>query len=258
MGLKLNKISDEIVKENLEHNLAKLSELTSRGPRSSQPSDLEAYFDAVGSRSRDIGLAMYQQERDQRDIRAHLAKAADFLIREHAVRPPPAPNTSRSPWYFKQAIELGICWGDVEKRKALTSIQPWQYRNPPHTEHDGLVEYLQLLLRFVTEQRVEPASCQPVELRFTSDTASKEEREELLPGARGLRGVAERAEDLWNEAIADLVKAHEVEAKKGEYKRSEEGFMCLPGLALAKLGMERGLTCRVRSIYLPLALLQST
>jgi hypothetical protein len=256
VGLRLNKVSDEIALESLEHSMSILTKLLERGPRSSNIHDIENYYDAVGDTSCDIGMTLYQQQEDPHEIRVHLARAADFTLRKHACRPEPAPNTSRSPWFFKKAAELVICWGDVEKRRALATIHPWQYRNPPHPEHDGLAEYLELLVRFLAEQRLDVEMCFRLEERLASNTASKDDRQLLLPFARGLHEAMEGSSSRWNDAIAEIVKAHEIEAKKGEYKRSANGFMCLPGLALAQLGLERGLTCSIRSIYLPLQLLE--
>lgn len=255
VGLKLNKISDEIARGGLNRNLAMLNDLLERGPHAKNAFDLENYFHAVGDTSCDVGLTMYQQEKSPREIRPYMVMAADFLLREHMVRQKPAPNTSRNPWLFKKTVELIIGWGDSEKGKALTNIEPWQYRNPPHPEHDRISEYIKVLVNFLVERCLNVEACRSVEERLASDSASRDERSILLPGARGLRGAVEGDSKLWNDAIAELVAAHAVEAKKGEYKRSESGFICLPALALAKLGLERGLTSSVRSVYLPLEIM---
>jgi hypothetical protein len=256
MGRKLNKVPDGTWKESLDESRARLAELTARGPRSDQPADLERWRHAVGERACDAGLILYQQEGDAREIRAYMKTAAEHLLAEHMGRGEPEPNTHRSPRLFEKTIDLVIAFGTPEQRGALPAVQPSQYRNPPYPDDDGLAQLIAILARYAADQTLDAEAYRTLEARLEMDQASRWDRAFYLPNARALRAAADADAKVWNDSISDLVTAHEDESRKGEYKKSELGLMCLPALAVAKLGMERGLTCLVRSEYFPLSLLE--
>ena len=202
MGRKLNKLSDDTCKEMLERDLGLLDKLLSRGPRSSEPA----------SRPREVpardGRHVRRRRPDdvpasgdaRRDIRLHLARAAELLLREHAMRPRPEPNTSRNPWSFKKTVELVIGWGTPEERRALARVEPWQYRNPPDPDDDGLARFLEILTRFAAEQRLDVEACTGQPRRASRRTRRSRDDRQIPPagragapgGRRGRRGRVER------------------------------------------------------------------
>jgi Immunity protein 49 len=255
MGRKLNKISDEIAVETLPRDLVSLKRLSMRGALSERSRDLESHAHALGGLSFDIGLTLYQQEGASDEIRKYMKAAAEYFFQEHELRSLPAENECRNPWSFKTLIEIVVCWSEAERQR-LVRLQPSQYRNPCHQETECLAQYLLLLTAFVTSPKTDVERYLAFEQRISLNAkASKDELQTLLPGIQGLRALVEGNPKNLNTEIAALVKAHEQEAQKGEYKLSTEGFICLPGLALAQLGLDRGLACDVQSAYLPLELL---
>jgi hypothetical protein len=182
--------------------------------------------------------------------------AAEHLLNEHRMRRDPTPSEHRSPQLFKETVDLVIAFGTPALRGALREVRPLQYRVPAYPHDDALAQLIEIVSGFAAGQPLDVEACRSVEARCEADQASRWDRLFYLPYARAVRAAAEGDAAAWNGAIALLIKAQEDEAKRGEYKRMPNGLMCLPGLAVAKLGIERGLTCNTNSDYLPLALLE--
>ena len=71
-----------------------------------------------------------------------------------------------------------------------------------------------------------------------------------------VQAVAERSQEKFDLALAELIDAHARAEKWGWYRDTPEGFVCLPGLSLSKLAMERDLVVNVESEYLPMGYLE--
>lgn len=255
MGRKLNKISDERVRENLQEQLEwltpRLAAPVPPGPATAQ----EKHLSTLGSIACEVGLMLYHQEKPPEEIRPYLARAAEFSLRALSLRGTPGPDEYRSLWEFEKAVNLTVCFGPAVGRAQAAVIPAWKYRAPEHPEHQPFADYLEALKAYLIGARPDDAAWQRLERHGLSDVASKEDRLFLLPKVQGLRAVATSEAATWNQALTALVKAHEAEAKRGELKLRFDGFICLPALMLAQLGRERGLSCDVRSPYLPLDLL---
>jgi|SRR5436309_6288576 len=118
-----------------------------------------------------------------------------------------------------------------------------------------MVDYLDLVKGYLVGHTPTHAKMQQLEDSCTSDSASKESVVALRAKLRGLRGVMTLEAESWKQSIREVVDAHEWEARKGKYRQRVEGLISLPALMTAKLGIEVGLVCDVRSPYLPLNLL---
>ena len=78
-----------------------------------------------------------------------------------------------------------------------------------------------------------------------------------IPVAEGFIALNSNNQELWSEAIAKTLENHVSETKTGELKTDYEGFICLSGLALIKLGLDKGWRAHIDSPYLPTALMAS-
>ena len=169
---------------------------------------------------------------------------------------PTCAEEYRSPRDFEKALNLVVCFHTRPLRETAAQVQKWQYCHPPHADQERLVGYLEMLKMFVSGTPLNSTAYQQLESNCTSDIASREEFVFLVPKLRGLRALEAGDESAWNQAIADLVQAHEVEARCGAYRRLPDGLLCLPALMLLELGRERGLACSVESPYVPPSLLE--
>jgi len=96
-------------------------------------------------------------------------------------------------------------------------------------------------------------------LKFLDAMLTERNRREFkIMYAMGLtvQAVAERSQKKFDLALTELIDAHARAEKWGWYRDSPEGFVCLPGLALSKLAMERDLVVNAESEYLPIAYLE--
>ena len=252
MPLVLNKLDNDIIMEFLDSSIARLQKMF--GPLIAS-AGTEQYYHVVGTNSLDIGLIFYQQERKQEEIRKYLSQAGEAMIREHKLRTYPESNTYRHIWSFKQAIHLTVCFCTPQWRPNAAIIKEWQYRHPSDPDDDTLSLYLEALKPFIMGENLNENICQRVGERCLLDTASKEEYLLVLPEVQGLMAIEQKNLRSWETSIDALIKTHEKEAKRGEYRRDIEAFICLPALMLVQLGQEKGMTCKMKSPYLPLTLL---
>jgi len=86
----------------------------------------------------------------------------------------------------------------------------------------------------------------------------KNKREFKIMYAMGMtvQAVAERSQEKFDLALAELIETHSRAEKWGWYRDTPEGFVCLPGLSLSKLAMERDLHVNIESEYLPMRYLE--
>lgn len=253
MPLILNKLNNDIIIDFLDSSMARLDKKLLPPPIASVGA--EKYYHVVGINSFNIGLIFYQQEREHEKIRKYLSQAGEAMISEHELRTPPESNTYRHIWNFKQAIHLTVCFCTPEWRTNAAKIKKWQYQYPSDPDDDTLSLYLEALKLFIMGENLNDKICQLVVERCLLDTASKEEYLLLLPEVQGLMAIELKDLRSWEASIYTLIKTHEKEAKRGEYRRDVEAFICLPALMLVKLGQENGMTCQIKSPYLPIRLL---
>ncbi|OJH36183.1 hypothetical protein BON30_34035 [Cystobacter ferrugineus] len=254
--MKLNKIPDNKIPKELEWQKDLLKELLAKRPVSNDPAALEKHHGSIGDSYREIGLLSYQQELSPKEIREYLSRAAQSLLHMHEVRKKPAPQEDRSPWLFQTTMALVVCFGQPSERDTAARILLHQYHNPPYAELNSLAGLLELYKPVLLGRSPDAAELARLLGACSSDTASKNEQGFVLPQLQALQSMEKKDAKGWEAALASLLKSHEAEAKRGEYKLLTDGFICLPALMLAQLGRERGMQCSLKSPYLPLFLLE--
>ena len=219
MGLKLNKVADDIVARRLNGNLEVLKKLLADPPpASAEPARLQRHLRSVGDTSWELGFMMYQQEKAHEEIRPHLARAGEFLARLHATRPEPTEGEDRLPWYFEKTVGLVVCFCGAEERKLVANCQPWQYRHPVEPEDDiatGYMECLQLFLK-----GAHPSHEQWAKLleQCRSDTASKEDRQFVLPCVLALQAVLQKLPQMFQRLREVEDRVQKLEREDAEEK----------------------------------------
>lgn len=71
-----------------------------------------------------------------------------------------------------------------------------------------------------------------------------------------IQAVIDRDQLAFGEALNQLLKAHQDMAKLGGLRETPEGFLCLPGMALSKMALERALKIETHSEYLSIGYLE--
>ena len=252
--LKLNRISEDRARENAAATLDLLGRVLAV-PVPGDPLKRQGFHESAGRVSLKLGLLRYALESDPDVVRQLFRDAAAHLTRALVLRQPPDENTHRGPWEAEEWLNVAACFAKDPDRKAVAKLEPWQYRNPAHREHDALARYLLVLLRHLGGQPLDTAGLLEVIEACGAANAAKESRLFLLPAARGLLAVESQNLDDWNYALAQILSAHGREARSGDLKLLPGGFISFRALMLAKFGLDRGMVCRATSDYLPLALL---
>jgi hypothetical protein len=266
MGLQLNRATDARIKELVEEGINSVveSENELAAIPKNQTKDIAWRSRWLASEHKGIGLMMYQQQLDRWQIVEHLTAAATHQLRRYALVSSPTEKGDRSWSQFDEALNLMIAFGTPEQRIAAARIakeyywKDWSGRPIPAEQSSDArcVAYLELLKNFAASGQFDAESCRQVKEFCLSNKSSRVEKLEILPRLQALEAVHLRDEAAWNAALEALVRYHRGEALRGEMQFHHDAFMCLPGMALGRLGLEHRMTCTVNSPYLPLHLLE--
>jgi Immunity protein 49 len=256
MGLKLNKISDEIAVEEIKRSFGAIHIRLAKLEASEDANEKLKHLRMLAKLNFEAGALLYQQEAQKEEIVWRLRSAAEYYVRFLSMRDEPKELEHRFVGEFEKAIDLVVCFGEKGLRRELAGIERWQYNFPEYDEHRIRADYSGVEKRFVGEGVLDEAELQRLEDYCSSDRASKEERKFVLPKIRGIKAIVSGDQASLNRAITDLIEAHKWEALRGEYRLMDEGLICLPGMTLAKLALERNMAAPVKSDYLPLRLLE--
>lgn len=251
--LTLNQIEEKQAQDNLEWTRELLQEVRAR-PLSPDPRQCQHFHETVGSLSLQLGLTAYALEREADEVHTYLCDAAEHLTQSLVLLAPPELDTHRNPWKAEQILDLVACFGSAQNRAAIAALRADQLRHPVRPEHDALARYLDVLRAHIAGARLDTAALSAVVLSCESPHATKEDRLFLQPGAQGLTALEAHDTASWNHALAQILTSHGQEARDGDLALLSDGFVCLRALMLAKLGVERGLSCHATSVYLPVFL----
>jgi len=261
LGLKLNKISDQLAEREIKDNLQSIPRLLAKLEAQLEAPEygvesLDYLLEKLAESNFETGTLLYQQKEPREEIISHLRSAAEYYIKFLSTRGEPEELLSRFVGNFEKTIELASCFVEKGLRRKLAGIERWQYYFPECDEYRTRADYLEVEKRFVANGVFDEAEFQRLEDYCSSDRASKEEREFLLPKIKGVKAIVSGDKDALNRAIENLLEAHKLEALQGVYRLMCDGLICLPGMMLAQLGRERNIAVTVRSDYLPLRLLE--
>ncbi len=253
--LKLNRISEDRAREDADATRNLLQRVLAR-PIPQNDQGLQALHESAGRVSLKLGLLGYALESAADSVRQLFQDAAAHLAPALALRRPPDADTHRGPWEAEEWLDVVACFGNDAGRRAVAKLEPWQYRNPSHPEHDALAGYLRILLPQLGGEPVDTSGLREVIEACGAANTAKESRLFLLPAASGLLAAESHNEDDWNYALARILSAHGREARSGDLQLLPSGFISFRALMLANLGRARGMVCRATSEYLPLFLLR--
>lgn len=254
MPLKLNKISDATIHEDIVNNRERLEKFLAAPPSSPMRSDPIRYSRRLAEAALELGLELFQQEGEVSEIRRSLALAGKELFvllsldQEAAVL---------SPLEFEKACALSVCFcppdvyhnaDKIPMRKFFADAQALAF-------YKVLASYLDVLRGFLATRKLHLEAWNNVEAECLRGNSTRYDAQVSLAKLRALKAVDMGDAKALNDALATLVEDHENEARRGENQRSTRGFVCLPALMFAHLGTTRNLSCRVVSPYLPIHLL---
>lgn len=256
MALRLNKISDATIEEDIADNQERVKKFLTADASSPLRTDPVRYARRLADAALELGLELYQQERAVPEIRKYLALAGTELFGVSLQR---GENAALSPLEFEKALALVACFCSPSVYARVDQIPMRKFFSDPQSSEffATLVQYLDVLRNFLATQHLNQDQWENVDAQCLLSTASRFDAEVTRAKLTALKGVATGDSTLLNQGIGVLVEDHENEAKRGENQRSTRGFICLPALMFAHLGAARRLTCTISSAYLPLQLLSA-
>jgi hypothetical protein len=260
MSLKLNKVADNIIIEDIEYRETGLAELLAEPEGSKVRSNARRYARAIGNEAFELGTSYYQQQRKDEEVIDKLSLAGRFQIEEISLRDTSGPKESWSPLEFERAYGLALCFGSSDTLSLAKQITPEQIfsglREDEHKVFQLSYEYVLLLKEFVELDHLNVSRLQETLANCQSDRAAKFDSVNTAAKLVALKSIADRAADPWNKSLATLVTEHKNESLHGDLQRLSQAFIAIPALLLAKLGRTKaGMECLVKSDYLPLRII---
>jgi len=152
------------------------------------------------------------------------------------------------------ALVLGR-WGDAAELAQAERYGPERYQQAGFVADEAIMGDIAAFLASLRGEDAEAA-------RLAGMNVDRcEQRRDAFAKRAGwqsaaLLGTLRRDEARFQEALAQILRAHATEARRGRLRENTRGLLCLSGLALARLGKRAGLAGTVESPYLPLRLLK--
>lgn len=189
---------------------------------------------------------------DAATVRTHLrAAAAHGVQRWQEGRLGAATGNTRL-LDFEATLMPTVAVGDAALRRRLAEIPQETWLRPETVRDLRLAEAFLRLVQVGADAPVEPLSAASapapgVQLTHPWDWAG--------PLDLGIAAVLNRDQPALTDACRALLQAHAAAATAGDWQRVPEGLIALWALALEAVARRHGLSCDLRSPYLPLAAL---
>jgi hypothetical protein len=254
MPLKLNKIADDIVRENIVNNRARVESFLAADNSSPMRADPVRYSRRLADAALELGLGLHQQESDREEIRRNLALAGAQLCSLFLLD---SPKAALSPLEFEKALALSTCFCPPGVYQSLSTPPSSRFFADPKALafYEVLAHYLDVARNFVTSGQLDRTALNSAVAECQRSNAGRYDAQVNLAKLKALEAIDGGDAESLNQSIAILIADHENEALRGENQRSTRGFLSLPALMFANLGATRNLVCTIESPYLPLPLL---
>lgn len=250
MGLKLNRVEDEILRETLPSSEARVARL--RGLRESRGRADDHM--RLGDALLDLGLKYYQKEGGTDEILDLFDESAVMKLRSWEFRSEHRDGYGDA-YAWRKIVSPVIAFGPASNRRRIVDIpDAVVYENGPGGSSNAML--LAAIREWLATGKLGDRYAAALE-RCSSKGANRWEARVLLPVLKGLEAIANSDAIAWNRALATTTDEHKREALRGELQRDVQGFMNLEGIWLLRLGLERGMTCTVDSPYLPIPLVEA-
>jgi hypothetical protein len=91
---------------------------------------------------------------------------------------------------------------------------------------------------------------------WIKDLLKRPKYKDLYAAGFVLQSILDGEQNAFNDSLQLLLKAHEGIAKHGGLRCCPEGWLCLPGMTLSFLAVQKGLKVEIENEYLSLGYLE--
>jgi hypothetical protein len=222
-------------------------------PMGAGPDRAQAWW-RLGGVYEELALVGFAIGRDAGEVLWHLRK----MGQAHLAMYESHPNERRpgaSEWEFLDHFGVIVAFGDEKDRSRLARLASGQYlgRNPDTWR--GLKTLLPVLLGWLAGDGLDRQTLSELQRACGGKKASRDDVQSLLPLVEGALALDTGNGGGLNAAAGRLLATHEVDAA-GDLKDLSRRFMCLNGLWLVRLGLERNIKITVDSPYVPVKLIE--
>jgi len=253
MSLKLNKLDDD---EDIIDDIDRCQRCLNRFlPEADENIEDVNVNERVASSSEDLGYMVYQQEsgssRDYFKITSRTITRVFTYIEE-----PQDKEHTRSPWEYFDPLNIVIAFGEMADRKQLIKTKEIKYNHNMRSELEYVVLYLRLINSYLADTSIDPDLVARLNDKKFIAKNNQEVTSYVKPMFDGLMALIDDNEQNWLAAVNLALENHLSLVKRGDYRKDEKGFICMPAMALVKLGIEKGYKTNIDSLYLPLNLME--
>ena len=256
--LNLNKIKQEWLADDLNR--------ATRVTNKFYPQYLEApqevnFSEKIAKQSANLGYINYQQEQSGEAIN-FFQRSADAATAWFCHEALPEPGRSRQPWQFLQYFYIVIAFGSEKDQHSFSQVDENIYFYQEDAENKAFHQYVADVVAFFKDIVAgQPVSADRVQALIEASNQTKRNKDEqsfVVPVVNGMVALLQENKGAWCEAVQSCLDRHLKQVKSGDYRDDIEGFICMPGMALIKMGTAKGWKTDIDSLYLPLALLKES
>ena len=256
--LTLNKAKPEQLDKNKNRSIKAMERYYPLYLENSKDIDLS---NRIRRNSEELGYIYYQQEQPEEAVRYfRLCAEAAAAYYTHKPTPSSGPAGARSPWPFYELLCVAIAFGSADDQLAFCRVEEIIYFNQDKEEnrvhHQYVADAIALLKDVISDRPVAEESLKALLEATNHPKRNKDEQRFVAPVVRGIIALLQGDKDAWDKAVQLCLDCHLSEVKSGDYRMKKNGFICMPGMALIKMGLAKGWKTDIDSLYLPLALLE--
>ncbi|MAD47326.1 MAG: hypothetical protein CMI02_05190 [Oceanospirillaceae bacterium] len=256
MSLNLNKIKEAYQDKVLERGFKVFDKFFSDYESDKTKVDITT---RISEYSKNLGFIFYQQEDNDRS-RRYLKIAAEASAYELFYQEPPQIiEHTRTPWEYIEALEIVTSFGSMEDLNMLLDVDEIKFFHGTAEELEEcqfLADTAFWLREYLSNETLEKGLIDKLIKLSVSKRIGREEKHFVVPLVNGLKALVEDDRNSWNASIQQALDAHLKEIKSGDYRDDIQGFICMPGMMLIKLGANKGWHTDIDSLYLPKQLME--
>jgi|GEM_PF-6357711 len=200
-----------------------------------------------------IGLRRYQLEVADETVVDAFRQAASAGSLHWAARQDPGNSNEHQTLMSWSWV---IAFGSVEERKKLSQVEQKLFATDEDKDYTETRSLLCVLQGYLSSGQLDVKAADAIVAAASHKKASRAASITAKPYAEGLIALSQGNAEAWNVAMAALLSEHERHAFRGELVDLCDGYMAPFPLSLLRLGIERGLVCSIKSLHLPVRLVE--